>query len=177
MSPRKFIDFFKTKTGNFLLFAILVGIGGGVIYGINVTKKSSQPPIASNPGSGGGSPRARASVDAQCGRRLAGVPRGGWPSSGDGRSSLPPVRAGGAVAEAEAHVGDFLRAAGVVIQPIQPETAHVALEAFARYGKGRGHPARLNLGDCFIYAQTKVGGASLLYKGEDFSKTDIESAS
>ena len=81
------------------------------------------------------------------------------------------------VAEAEMHVRDFLRAAGVVIQPILPETAHVALEAFARYGKGRGHRARLNLGDCFIYAQVKVGGASLLYKGEDFSKTDIESAS
>ena len=81
------------------------------------------------------------------------------------------------VAEAETHVGDFLRAAGVAVQPIQPETALVALEAFARYGKGRGHPARLNLGDCFIYAQAKVGGASLLYKGEDFSKTDIESAS
>ena len=38
-------------------------------------------------------------------------------------------------------------------------------------------PARLNLGDCFIYAQAKVGGASLLYKGEDFSRTDIERAS
>jgi ribonuclease VapC len=80
------------------------------------------------------------------------------------------------VAEAEAHVRDFLEAAGVVVQPIQPEAAHVALEAFARYGKGTGHPARLNLGDCFIYAQAKVGGASLLYKGQDFSKTDIESA-
>ena len=80
------------------------------------------------------------------------------------------------VAEAEAHVRDFLEAAGVSVQPIQPETAHVALEAFARYGKGRGHPARLNLGDCFIYAQAKVGGASLLCKGQDFSKTDIEGA-
>lgn len=80
------------------------------------------------------------------------------------------------VAEAEAHVRDFLEAAGVSVQPIQPETAHVALEAFARYGKGRGHPAQLNLGDCFIYAQAKAGGASLLYKGDDFSKTDIESA-
>jgi ribonuclease VapC len=80
------------------------------------------------------------------------------------------------VAEAEAHVRDFLEAAGVSVQPIQPETAHVALEAFARYGKGRGHPARLNLGNCFIYAQAKAGGASLLYKGDDFSKTDIESA-
>ena len=59
------------------------------------------------------------------------------------------------VAEAETHVGDFLRAAGVVMQPIQPETVHRALEAFARYGKGRGHPARLNLGDCFTYAQAK----------------------
>ena len=82
-----------------------------------------------------------------------------------------------AEAEAEAHVRDFLEAAGVSVQPIQPETAHVALEAFARYGKGRGHPARLNLGDCFIYAQAKAGGASLLYKGDDFSKTDIESVS
>ncbi len=81
------------------------------------------------------------------------------------------------VAEVEAHVGDFLRAAGIVIQPIQPEIAHVALDAFARYGKGRGRPARLNLGDCFIYAQAKAGGASLLYKGDDFSKTDVESAS
>jgi ribonuclease VapC len=80
------------------------------------------------------------------------------------------------VGEAETHVADFLRAAGVDVQPIQPQTAHVALEAFARYGKGR-HPARLNLGDCFMYAQAKVGEASLLYKGDDFSKTDIESAS
>ena len=80
------------------------------------------------------------------------------------------------VAEAETHVGDFLRAAGVAVQPIQPETTHVALDAFVRYGKGRGHPARLNLGGCFIYAQAKAGGASLLYKGQDFSKTDIEGA-
>lgn len=80
------------------------------------------------------------------------------------------------VEEAETHVRDFLEAAGVAVHPIQPETAHVALEAFARYGKGRGHGARLNLGDCFMYAQAKVGRTSLLYKGDDFSKTDIESA-
>jgi ribonuclease VapC len=80
------------------------------------------------------------------------------------------------VEDAETDVMEFLRLARVVVQPIQPETAHIALKAFARYGKGRGHPARLNLGDCFIYAQAKAAGASLLYKGEDFSKTDIESA-
>jgi ribonuclease VapC len=54
--------------------------------------------------------------------------------------------------------------------------AHLALQAFDHYGKGTGHPARLNLGDCFIYAQARVGGAALLFKGDDFSKTDIESA-
>jgi ribonuclease VapC len=81
------------------------------------------------------------------------------------------------VEDAEADVMEFLRLAHIAVRPIQPETAHVALTAFARYGKGRGHPARLNLGDCFIYAQAKLGGASLLYKGDDFSKTDIESAS
>jgi uncharacterized protein with PIN domain len=43
------------------------------------------------------------------------------------------------VAEAETHVGDFLRAASITVQPIEPETAHIALEAFARYGRGRGH--------------------------------------
>jgi len=48
------------------------------------------------------------------------------------------------------------------------------LKAFARYGKGRGHPARLNLGGLFhVTLRPKVGGASLLYKGQDFSKTDI----
>jgi ribonuclease VapC len=81
------------------------------------------------------------------------------------------------VEDAEADVMEFLRLARVAVQPVQPETTHVALKAFARYGKGRGHPARLNLGDCFIYAQAKVGGASLLYKGDDFSTTDIEGAS
>jgi ribonuclease VapC len=80
------------------------------------------------------------------------------------------------VEDAETDVMEFLRLVGVVIKPIQPEIIHVALKAFARYGKGRGHPARLNLGDCFIYAQATVDGASLLYKGDDFSKTDIESA-
>jgi ribonuclease VapC len=80
------------------------------------------------------------------------------------------------VEDAETDVTEFLRLARVAVQPIRPETAHVALEAFARYGKGRGHPARLNLGDCFIYAQAKLSSAALLFKGDDFSKTDIESA-
>jgi ribonuclease VapC len=50
------------------------------------------------------------------------------------------------------------------------------LLAFARYGKGRGHPAQLNMGDCFAYAVAKTHGAILLFKGEDFGQTDIRSA-
>jgi ribonuclease VapC len=72
------------------------------------------------------------------------------------------------VEDAEVDVMEFLRLARVAVQPIQPETVHVALEAFTRYGKGRGHVARLNLGDCFIYAHAKLGGASLLYKRGGF---------
>ena len=72
------------------------------------------------------------------------------------------------VEEAEVDVMEFLRLARIAIQPIQPETAHVALEAFARYGKGRGHPARLNLGDCFIYAQAKAGRRFASLQGRRF---------
>ncbi len=51
----------------------------------------------------------------------------------------------------------------------------LALEAHARFGKGV-HPAKLNMGDCFAYACAKVHGVPLLYKGGDFSLTDIEAA-
>lgn len=50
-----------------------------------------------------------------------------------------------------------------------------AFAAFLKFGKGR-HPARLNLGDCFAYALAKSLDAPLLYKGDDFAKTDIRSA-
>ena len=50
-----------------------------------------------------------------------------------------------------------------------------ALDAYLRYGKGR-HPARLNLSDCFAYALAKTLDAPLLYKGDDFSRTDVRSA-
>ena len=55
------------------------------------------------------------------------------------------------------------------------ELGMAALDAFVRYGKGR-HPARLNLGDCFAYALAKTLDVPLLYKGDDFAKTDIRSA-
>ena len=57
--------------------------------------------------------------------------------------------------------------------PITDKEPHTALAAFSRYGKGRGHPAQFNLGDCFAYAMAKNAQATLLLKGEDFDKTDI----
>ena len=73
-------------------------------------------------------------------------------------------------------VGEFLEVAAVRTAPITDKEAHTALAAFSRYGKGRGHPAQLNLGDCFAYAMAKNGRTVLLFKGEDFDKTDIRAA-
>jgi ribonuclease VapC len=57
--------------------------------------------------------------------------------------------------------------------PITEEIGHLAIDTFDRYGKGRGHPAQLNMGDCFAYACAKAHGLRLLYKGDDFSRTDL----
>jgi ribonuclease VapC len=85
--------------------------------------------------------------------------------------------AGVELLNAERAVMEFLSAARIKVEPVHPTAAHLALEAFDRYGKGNQHPAQLNLGDCFAYAQAKLSGAALLFKRQDFSKTDIESAS
>ena len=69
----------------------------------------------------------------------------------------------------------FLRRADVIIEPFTVEQAHLARQAFLDFGKGR-HPAGLNFGDCFAYALAKITGAPLLFKGEDFKKTDIPAA-
>lgn len=57
-----------------------------------------------------------------------------------------------------------------------PEMAEVAAHAFQIYGKGRGHKAQLNFGDCIAYAASKVEAMPLLFKGADFYKTDVECA-
>jgi len=69
----------------------------------------------------------------------------------------------------------FFRRAGIIVEPFTVEQAHLARQAFHDFGKGR-HPAGLNFGDCFAYALAKVTGEPLLFKGEDFKKTDIVSA-
>jgi len=79
------------------------------------------------------------------------------------------------VADATIEVDTFLATMEIVSVAIPPETATLALQTFARYGKGR-HPAKLNFGDCFSYACAKVLKQPLLYKGNDFAQTDIETA-
>jgi ribonuclease VapC len=80
------------------------------------------------------------------------------------------------VEEAEQDVGEFLGLAGVRTVPVTDQEAHTALAAFSRYGMGRRHPAQLNLGDCFAYAVAKNYRTTLLFKGEDFDKTDLRRA-
>jgi ribonuclease VapC len=69
----------------------------------------------------------------------------------------------------------FLRRARVLIHAVTVEQAYVARQAFRDFGKGR-HPAGLNFGDCFAYALSKVTREPLLFKGDDFRKTDVLSA-
>jgi len=71
---------------------------------------------------------------------------------------------------------DLLEASGAVVVPFDHAQARVAREAYARFGKGSGSKARLNLGDCFSYALARVTGEPLLFKGDDFRHTDVESA-
>jgi ribonuclease VapC len=69
----------------------------------------------------------------------------------------------------------FVEEAGLQIEPTTEAHASIARRAYLDYGKGN-HPAKLNFGDCFAYALAKATGRPLLYKGADFSKTDVQSA-
>lgn len=69
----------------------------------------------------------------------------------------------------------FIRRAEIVIEPVTVEQAHLARQAFLDFGIGR-HPAKLNFGDCFAYALAKATGEPLLFKGEDFKRTDVRAA-
>ncbi len=70
---------------------------------------------------------------------------------------------------------DFCARGELETVPFGPEHVDLAIDAFRRYGRGR-HPAGLNFGDCFSYALAKATGEPLLFKGDDFSQTDIKRA-
>ena len=71
-----------------------------------------------------------------------------------------------------AYVSWFHSRAAEVI-PIDAALAEAANDAFDRYGKGTGHQAKLNFGDCLVYAAAKARGLPLLFKGDDFGRTDV----
>ena len=72
---------------------------------------------------------------------------------------------------------ELMDVAQLVIEPVTPTQARLARDAYRDFGRGAGHPAGLNFGDCFAYALARESGEPLLFKGGDFSKTDIGSPS
>jgi len=71
---------------------------------------------------------------------------------------------------------ELLETSGIVVVPFDGEIAQAAFDAFRRFGKGRGHPAQLNIVDCAVYALVKARSQPLLFKGGDFERTDVQSA-
>jgi ribonuclease VapC len=68
---------------------------------------------------------------------------------------------------------DLFREAHLVVEPVTEAQAQIAREAYRDFGKGSRHAAGLNFGDCFAYALAKVTGEPILFKGDDFTHTDL----
>lgn len=83
-------------------------------------------------------------------------------------SSHDPLKSG--------RLDDLLRRFDMEVVDVTKEQAHIARGAYRDFGKGSGHPAGLNFGDCFSYALAKVTGEPLLFKGDDFGHTDLTPA-
>ena len=77
---------------------------------------------------------------------------------------------------ASCRVDDLIATARIAIEPVTERQARIARDAYRDFGKGSGHPARLNFGDCLAYALAKDTREPLLFKGDDFRHTDIAPA-
>ena len=77
---------------------------------------------------------------------------------------------------ASRRLDDLLREGAFQIEAVTEEHARIARAAYRDFGRGSGHRAKLNFGDCFSYALANTTGEPLLFKGEDFSHTDVRSA-
>jgi ribonuclease VapC len=77
---------------------------------------------------------------------------------------------------AEQLFDEFLTEASIAVVPITAAISRKAVRAFARFGKGRGHPAQLNFGDCLSYGCAAEHRSPILFKGADFTHTDLEAA-
>jgi ribonuclease VapC len=76
---------------------------------------------------------------------------------------------------ASRRLDEFVDTAGIIVEPVTLEHAAIGRAAYRDFGRGR-HPAQLNFGDCFAYALAATSGEPLLFKGDDFAQTDLESA-
>jgi ribonuclease VapC len=68
---------------------------------------------------------------------------------------------------------ELIARTGIAVEPVDREQAEIARAAYRDFGKGSGHPASLNFGDCFAYALARARREPLLFKGDDFSQTDV----
>ncbi|MGD0823482.1 MAG: type II toxin-antitoxin system VapC family toxin [Terriglobales bacterium] len=96
-------------------------------------------------------------------------------------SAVSYVEAGAVIdgskdAVASRRFDELIDEAQIAIEPVTEAQARIARQAYRDFGKTSGHPARLNFGDCFSYALAKSKGEPLLFKGQDFSRTDVRSA-
>ena len=80
------------------------------------------------------------------------------------------------MADADRWLDEFLATGRIQIMPVTVEQLNEARLAHRRFGKGMGHPAGLNFGDCFAYALARTLDIPLLFKGRDFSMTDVKPA-
>ena len=75
-----------------------------------------------------------------------------------------------------ARLEEILENPGMQIEPVTAAQAKIAWEAYRNFGKGSGHPASLNFGDCFSYALAREKREPILFKGDDFVHTDLRAA-
>jgi ribonuclease VapC len=77
---------------------------------------------------------------------------------------------------AAAKLDEIIEQLDITIEPVSVHQARIARDAYQRFSKGRGHPTRLNFGDCFAYALSKAFDEPLLFVGQDFIHTDVRRA-
>ncbi len=75
-----------------------------------------------------------------------------------------------------ARLEEILENPGMQVEPVTAAQAKIAWEAYRNFGKGSGHPANLNFGDCFSYALAREKREPILFKGDDFVHTDLRAA-
>ncbi|MGA2559881.1 MAG: type II toxin-antitoxin system VapC family toxin [Terracidiphilus sp.] len=80
------------------------------------------------------------------------------------------------VPKLSARFDETVEQAKIIIEPFTATQARIARETYRNYGKGSGHPANLNFGDCFSFALAREKREPLLFKGDDFGHTDLRSA-